>query len=228
MTQADPGDDALQNTAMARQLASLVLSAQLGAGTASGQAAHRLAMEVLGLDDEGRGLNRQFIVAEGTTRSVALDEPVFPILGRDVVGGDAVRAWIELARKAGAAEDIIHSASLCAARMDAWQPKKVPDMLARGLPAEAAKPAPVDRVVPFATSLSRVVDNQDFHLLHYALARGVAVAEIDSETFWAPIADRLTPGDVLFITASLPDGTVLTELRSVAQVEPFVRVRKTR
>jgi hypothetical protein len=193
MSQGEPGDEALQNRAMARQLASLVLSAQLGAGTASGQAARRLALEVLGLDDDGRGLDRQFIVAEGTTRTAALDEPVFPILGRDVVGGDAVRAWIELARKAGAAEDILHSAGLCAARMDAWTPKKVPDLLARAAPAEAARPAPAERVVPFAApagkgaaraeSLSTVAESGDFHVFHYALARGVAVAEIDGETF---------------------------------------------
>ena len=124
MNHADPDQDVLQNKAMARQLASLVLSAQLGAGTASGQAARRLALEVLGIDDDGRGLDKQFIVTEGTMRTAALDEPVFPILGRDVVSGEAVRAWIELARKAGAAEDILHSAALCAARMDAGSRRK--------------------------------------------------------------------------------------------------------
>jgi hypothetical protein len=239
MTPAEPDQDAIQNTAMARQLASLVLSAQLGAGTASGQSARRLALEVLGLDGDGVGLGKQVIVTEGTTRTAALDEPVFPILGRDVVSGDAVRAWIELARKAGAESDILHSAALCAARMDSWQPKKVPDLLALARPAEAAKPAPAyraasvpiqaDKTVAHVESLTTVTTaDQHFHLLHYALARGVIIAEIDTETFWGPLAGLLAPGDVIFVTAALPDGSVLTEARSVAQVTPFVRVRKLR
>lgn len=239
MNHADPDQDVLQNTAMARQLAALVLSAQLGAGTASGQAARRLALEVLGIDDDGRGLDKQFIITEGTTRTAALDEPVFPILGRDVVSGEAVRAWIELARKAGAAEDILHSATLCAARMDAWQPKKVPDLVALAPAAAAATPAPGVRAAltpsPAAKDTAQPdrlammdVGNPQFHVLHYDLPRGVAIAEIDTETFWGPLAERLAPGDVIFITAHLPDGSVLTEMRSVAHVAPFVRVRKIR
>ena len=130
MTMSDPDfdRDTLQELATARQLASLVLSIQLGADTPSGQAARRLALAVLGLGADGAGLDKRFLIAEGTTRTVALAEPVFPILGRDVVSGGAVRAWIELARAAGATNDILRSAALCAERMDAWTPKKVPDL----------------------------------------------------------------------------------------------------
>ena len=66
-------------------------------------------------------------------------------------------------------------------------------------------------------------------LLHsYALQPGVALAEIDAEGFWDTLAKRLIPGDVIFITAKLPDGSTAVLIRAVAETEPNVRVRKPR
>lgn len=56
------------------------------------------------------------------------DEPVFVIRAQDIVSGDAVRAWADLAEKAGARRDIVESARRHAQRMDDYRPKKVPDM----------------------------------------------------------------------------------------------------
>ena len=93
----------------------------------------------------------------------------------------------------------------------------------------ALAPAPAARDTAQPDRLNAMdVGNPQFHVLHYDLPRGVVIAEIDTETFWGPLADRLTPGDVIFVTAHLPDGSVLTEMRSVAHATPFVRVRKIR
>lgn len=55
------------------------------------------------------------------------DEPVFLIRAQDAVSGDAVRAWAELAEKAGAAPDILEKARRHADKMDAWPHKQTPD-----------------------------------------------------------------------------------------------------
>lgn len=69
-------------------------------------------------DYQGRDLNE----------IAAPDEPVFVIRGQDVVSGDAVRAWADLAERAGAAPDIVWSARQHAMRMDDYRPKKIPDL----------------------------------------------------------------------------------------------------
>jgi len=56
------------------------------------------------------------------------DEPVFLIRAQDKVSGDAVRAWIDLAEKAGAGTDILYLAQEHAKKMDAWRKRKVPDL----------------------------------------------------------------------------------------------------
>src|SRR4051794_31669255 len=117
-----PERDVLGQVAAARQLAALVLS--LGGLP---RALRLLAQEVLGIDD-GRGLSRRMIATEDRTRFVPFDEPVFLIRGQDIVGGDAVRAWAELAERAGAGADIVAAAREHAARMDAWPAKKLPDL----------------------------------------------------------------------------------------------------
>jgi hypothetical protein len=86
-----------------------------------------LALDVLGIDD-GRGLSRRMIATEDRTRFVPFDEPVFLIRGQDVVGGDAVRAWADLAERAGAGVDIVAAAREHAVRMDTWPAKKLPDL----------------------------------------------------------------------------------------------------
>lgn len=68
------------------------------------------------------------INTNGTIREIPADEPVFLIRGQDIVGGDAVRAWVDLARKAGASQDILHIALLHSDKMDAWRSKKIPDL----------------------------------------------------------------------------------------------------
>ncbi len=56
------------------------------------------------------------------------DEPVFVIRGQDTVSGPAVRAWADLAEKAGASADIIALARQHADFMDDWRPKRLPDV----------------------------------------------------------------------------------------------------
>jgi len=56
------------------------------------------------------------------------DEPVFLIRGKDMVSGDAVRAWANLAEAAGAAQNILDAAREHASLMDEWPGKKTPDM----------------------------------------------------------------------------------------------------
>lgn len=55
-------------------------------------------------------------------------EPVFVIRAQDVVSGDAVRAYADLAEKAGASWQIVALARRHARRMDDWRPKKTPDL----------------------------------------------------------------------------------------------------
>lgn len=70
-------------------------------------------------DYQGKGLDE--IISDP-------NEPVFVIRGQDLVSGDAVRAWAQLAKDKGAATDIIQSALEHADRMDAWRPKRLPDL----------------------------------------------------------------------------------------------------
>lgn len=72
--------------------------------------------------------NIQEIVTNGTIRRIPLDEPVFLIRGQDVVSGDAVRAWADLAEASGADPEIIKIARFQAEKMDAWPKKKIPDL----------------------------------------------------------------------------------------------------
>jgi hypothetical protein len=72
--------------------------------------------------------NIQEIVTNGTIRRIPAEEPVFLIRGQDVVSGDAVRAWADLAEASGADPEIIKIARLQAEKMDAWPKKKIPDL----------------------------------------------------------------------------------------------------
>lgn len=59
------------------------------------------------------------------------DEPVFLVRGQDLAGPGTLRAWIELARLAGAADDIIAVVDRHANAMESWQrnrTSKVPDL----------------------------------------------------------------------------------------------------
>ena len=56
------------------------------------------------------------------------DEPVFVIRGQDSVSGPAVRAWADLAERAGADPDILAKAREHARLMDCWRPNRLPDL----------------------------------------------------------------------------------------------------
>lgn len=72
--------------------------------------------------------NIQEIVTNGTLRRIPAEEPVFLIRGQDVVSGDAVRAWADLAEAIGADPEIIKIARMQAEKMDSWPKKKIPDL----------------------------------------------------------------------------------------------------
>jgi hypothetical protein len=140
--------------------------------------------------------------------------------------------------------------------MDAWRPKKVPDARPAARASEAAKPAvpPAEPpaaaakpAMPAAESPARAAAPEvlraepptataerdrlrpvAFMMHQYTLQPRVPIDDVNRDGFWDPLADLLVPGDVLFVTAALPDGSTLTEMRSVAHVSPFVRVRKMR
>lgn len=116
--------DIIQDVSAAYELAELVLRMQMG--TSTGQAARRLAHQVLGTT-AGKTPVRA-INTNGTTRIIPADEPVFLIRGQDAVGGDAVRAWADLAEAAGAKPGILAIAREHAAEMDVWPKKKVADL----------------------------------------------------------------------------------------------------
>ena len=73
------------------------------------------------------------IVTNGTKRIIPENEPVFLIRGQDVVSGDAVRAWANLAESNGADPVIVESARNHAELMDKW-PKRKPLTCDRGNP----------------------------------------------------------------------------------------------
>jgi hypothetical protein len=118
--------DEILNNAAGIQLAELVLSMDLA--TDKGLVARRLAREVLGVEDHGNAPALSAVTTNGTTRLIPRDEPMFLIRGQDSVGGEAVRAWAELAQAAGAQPEILAVAREQAARMDAWPKKKVADL----------------------------------------------------------------------------------------------------
>lgn len=68
------------------------------------------------------------INTNGTIRAIPADEPVFLIRGQDIVGGNAVRAWADLAEMAGADPNIVKTAREHAVKMDNWPKKKTPDL----------------------------------------------------------------------------------------------------
>ena len=60
-------------------------------------------------------------------RTLEPGEPIFVIRGRDAVGAEAVRAWANLAAKAGAPIEAVELALQQADRLEAWPDKKKPD-----------------------------------------------------------------------------------------------------
>jgi hypothetical protein len=100
--------------------------------TSRGIAARQLAREVLGIENPNSDGPLRPVTTNGTTRFIPIDEPVFLIRGQDAVSGDAVRAWADLAEKAGASADILRIARHHAEKMDVWPKKKVPDMPKHG------------------------------------------------------------------------------------------------
>lgn len=123
--------DMIQDISAAYELAELVLRMQMG--TSTGQAARQLARQVLGTTAGTTPVRA--LDTNGTVRIIPADEPVFLIRGQDAVGGDAVRAWADLAEASGARPDILAIAREHAAKMDAWPKKKVAD-----LPVSEVKP----------------------------------------------------------------------------------------
>lgn len=107
--------DRIQDNAAAIELAHHILGMQMG--TPAGRRARQLARQVIGIADHN-----------GTLRVIPVDEPVFLIRGQDVVGAAAVRAWADLAERAGSAPDIVAVARGHANKMDAWPKKKVADL----------------------------------------------------------------------------------------------------
>lgn len=116
----------IQDIEAARQLAELVLS--LNMITDDVLAAQSLAREVLGITNYHTTQKSTVITTNGTTRFIHPDEPVFLIRGQDVVAGDAVRAWADLAEERGADQRMLEIAREQAAKMDAWPKKKIPDL----------------------------------------------------------------------------------------------------
>ena len=116
----------IQDTTDAVALAELVLS--MGMVTEPGKYARHLARKVLGIHDVFDRPDEVAVTTNGTTRIIPADEPVFLIRGQDAVGGDAVRAWADLAEANGARADILAVARDHAAKMDAWPKKKTPDL----------------------------------------------------------------------------------------------------
>jgi hypothetical protein len=126
--------------------------------------------------------------------------------------------------------------------MDAWKPKKVPNMRPTAPPIAAAKPATLAPEPPTEAATPQVLVSEPptmpaergclrtvapmIH--HYILQPGVPIDDINRDGFFDPCADMLVPGDVIYITAALPDGSVLTEMRSVAHTLPCVRIRRMR
>ena len=56
------------------------------------------------------------------------NEPVFVIRAQDTVSGDTVRAWADLAERAGVSPSMVAMAREHAKRMDEWPTKKLADL----------------------------------------------------------------------------------------------------
>ena len=136
MNHAKSNDTDMQSIAAGVQLAELVLSMDMA--TNKGLVARRLARQVLGVGDHGTAPALSAVTTNGTTRLIPRDEPVFLVRGQDSVGGEAVRAWAQLAEAAGAQPEILAVAREQAARMDAWPKKKVADLAGQPLAAATA------------------------------------------------------------------------------------------
>ena len=61
-------------------------------------------------------------------RSIPADEPTFLLRGQDMVGAAAVRAYVQLAKDAGAEPAFLELASAQADAMERWPVKKLPDV----------------------------------------------------------------------------------------------------
>jgi hypothetical protein len=233
MRHARPDYDVIQDTPAAWQLAYMVLEGDTPGER--GVAMRQLARDVLGIEANEALPAKVPLTTNETTRLIPRDEPVFLIRGQDTVGGKAVLAWVELARAAGAGEDILEMARLHAARMESWQPKKVPDAKPGVKPAapsarppQAPPEAPTGRADVTRLNAIATSRGDDMALLCYALESGVQIDDIGRDGFWEPVKGALNPGDVIFVRARLPDGSVTVLERVVAEVEPIVRVRKVR
>lgn len=123
-----------------QQLAEIVLSMQMT--TDKGLVARRLARQVLGIDEQGRGPDLVPITTNGTTRLIPRDEPVFLIRGQDAAGAATVRAWADMADALGADSEILRVAREHADKMDVWPKKKTAD-LPQGSPSPSPAPSPV-------------------------------------------------------------------------------------
>lgn len=103
---------------------------QAGAGRRLAEMA--LALGIGGEDGERlAALAREVLAAGANGPDIPEDEPVFLIRGQDAAGGDAVRAWADLASARGAGDEIVGVARAHARLMDAWPKKKAADLPAK-------------------------------------------------------------------------------------------------
>lgn len=122
------GDHTIRDEDAALRLAELVMSMVFVSD--AGHKARSLARAVLGIADPTSDAAYRDCVpvtTNGTMRLIPADEPVFLIRGQDMVGGEAVRAWADLAAAAGANPGICDLARQQAGKMDEWPKKKVAD-----------------------------------------------------------------------------------------------------
>jgi hypothetical protein len=79
------------------------------------------------------------IDSDAPKSSIRSDEPVFLIRAKDIIGGDAVRAWADLAEQAGASKTMTDRVRVWADEMDDYRernfqpdeihPPDAPDLL---------------------------------------------------------------------------------------------------
>lgn len=145
---------------------------------------------------------------------VEAGEPTFMLRGRDAVSGDAVRAWVVLARAKGAPSAVLEQALRQADRLDAWPTKKTPDdghiateaerqQLTYALERRAwhARADCADLRVMLAEERAiTAVRNSIRPLVREILERGAWIEELDPET----------PANVTRIAGDEPAATALT------------------
>lgn len=222
---SDHSDD-LRLLAAGQHLANLVLSLQPGLGTESCRVITAMARQALGLEPVV-GSDKQTVVVEGKTIEKPLGMPIFALFGNDLCAEAAIVAWIEEAKRRGVDEEKLTSATMCLNDVRAWWPKYLPASKGHvAKPTRDTTPRPEEPAKTQADPL-RLYGLCPM-LFGYPLQPGTMLADIDLEGFWDPLAKSLIPGDVIFITASLPDGTKATLMRQVAELEPHVRVRFVR